>query len=72
LLDEKIDSLNIAGEGPDAGMPYSNLAVAVHRPSRNVRLSKTGCSVKIARIELLSEELMDALSLTRERVRVWV
>jgi hypothetical protein len=28
--------------------------------------------VKIACIEVLSEELMDALSLTRERVRVWV
>jgi hypothetical protein len=32
----------------------------------------TDCSVKIARIELLSEELMDALSMTREKVRVWV
>jgi len=55
-------------------LPYLRLLKPVHR--RALFLPKTCrkpvCHLKVRRMELTKEELIDALSLTRERVRVWV
>src|SRR6266568_669123 len=44
----------------------------IDAPSLTRVCRKTGCNVKIAGMKLLSEDRMDALSLNRERIRVWV